>query len=77
MDKGLTDKLSQLKKNEILTLVEALWDSIASPPKVVELPGHHKEIIKKGLKRLNRIHNLDEAGRKSVKNIYKLQCLFH
>jgi len=42
------------KKNKILTLVEALWDSIATPPKVVEVPGHHKEIIEKRLKTLKQ-----------------------
>ena len=77
MDKALIDELSQLKKSEKLILVEALWDSIASDPSEVEVPEHHKAIIEERLKTLEKDKKRDQAGRKSVKNIYKLQCLYH
>jgi len=54
MDKALIDELSQLKKSEKLILVEALWDSIASDPSEVEVPEHHKAIIKERLKTLEK-----------------------
>jgi putative addiction module component (TIGR02574 family) len=54
MDKALIDELSQLKKSEKLILVEALWDSIASDPSEVEVPEHHKAIIEKRLKTLEK-----------------------
>jgi len=54
MEKALLDELSQLNKNEKLILVEALWDSIASDPKEVEVPEHHKTIIEERLKTLEQ-----------------------
>jgi putative addiction module component (TIGR02574 family) len=54
MEKALLDELSQLNKSEKLILVEALWDSIASDPNEVEVPEHHKAIIKERLKTLKQ-----------------------
>ncbi len=54
MEKALIDELSQLNKSEKLILVEALWDSIASDPTDVEVPGHHKAIIEERLKTLEQ-----------------------
>jgi putative addiction module component (TIGR02574 family) len=54
MEKTLINELSQLNKNEKLLLVEALWDSIASDPEDVEVPGHHKSILEKRLKTLEK-----------------------
>jgi len=52
MEKTLINELSQLNKNEKLLLVEALWDSIASDPEEVDVPGHHKSILKQRLQTL-------------------------
>jgi len=52
MDKALINELSQLKKSGKLSLIEALWDSIASDPSDVEVPEHHKAIIEERLKTL-------------------------
>ena len=49
MEKSLIEQLSQLNKNEKLLLVEALWDSIATDPKDVEVPEHHQSIIESRL----------------------------
>ena len=54
MEKALINELSQLNKNEKLLLVEALWDSIASDPEEVEVPGHHKSILEQRLKTLEK-----------------------
>lgn len=54
MEKTLLDELSQLNKSEKLILVEALWDSIASDPKEVEVPEYHKAIIEERLKTLEQ-----------------------
>jgi len=54
MEKLLLDEILQLNKNEKLILVEALWDSIASDPKEIEVPEHHKAIIEERLKTLEQ-----------------------
>ena len=54
MEKALLDELSQLNKSEKLILVEALWDSIASDPSEVEVPEHHKTIIKERFKTIEQ-----------------------
>ncbi len=53
MNKELMNELFKLKNSEKLILVEALWDSIASDPSIVELPEHHKVIIEERLKTLD------------------------
>lgn len=52
MEDTLIKELSQLSKNEKIMLVEALWDSIASDPGQVEVPNHHKTILKSRLESL-------------------------
>ncbi|HET8864104.1 MAG TPA: addiction module protein [Gracilimonas sp.] len=61
MEDTLIKELSQLNKNEKLLLVEALWDSIASDPKQVDFPEHHKSILEKRLQTLDE----DTANGKS------------
>lgn len=54
MEKTLIKELSQLNKHEKMLLVEALWDSIASDPDQVEIPGHHKTVLEERLKTLEQ-----------------------
>ncbi len=54
MEKTLINELLQLNKNEKLLLVEALWDSIAADPEEVEVPDHHKSILKERLQTLEQ-----------------------
>ncbi len=50
MENTLLKELQRLNKNEKLLLVEALWDSIVSDPDQLEIPEHHKSILKERLK---------------------------
>ena len=67
MEKTLINELSKLNKNEKLLLVEALWDSIASDPKEVDVPDHHKSILKQRLKTLEE----DKKNGSSWKKVRK------
>lgn len=61
MEDTLIKELSRLNKNEKIILVEALWDSIASDPEQVDVPEHHKSILKEHLQTLDK----DTANGKS------------
>ena len=50
MEDTLIKEISRLSKREKLTLVEALWDSIAAEPEGVEMPEHHKIVLDERLK---------------------------
>lgn len=52
MESTLSKQIEKLNKSEKLLLVEALWDSIASEPKDVPLPEHHKSVLDERLKTL-------------------------
>jgi len=52
MDKTLINQLHSSIKTKKLLLVEALWDFIASDPKEVDVPDHHKSILEQRLKTL-------------------------
>jgi len=69
MDKSLIEQLSQLNKNEKLQLVEALWDSIATDPKNVEVPEHHRAIIESRLQTLEEDKE-DGSDWKKIKQKY-------
>jgi len=53
MEDLLIKALSRLNKNEKIILVEALWDSIASDSKQVEVPEAHKNILEERLQTLD------------------------
>lgn len=57
MDQKLLNKLSKLDKEEKLSLVEALWNSIASDPQDVKVPDHHKSILEKRLESFEKDKN--------------------
>jgi putative addiction module component (TIGR02574 family) len=42
MDNTVLQHINQLSKSEKLLLVEALWDSIAEDPSVIDIPESHK-----------------------------------
>jgi putative addiction module component (TIGR02574 family) len=61
MEDTLIKELSRLNKNEKIILVEALWDSIASDPEQIDVPEHHRNILKERLETLEE----DTANGKS------------
>jgi len=68
MEDTLTKQIEKLNKSEKLLLVEALWDSIASEPKDVPLPEHHKSVLDERLKTLNEDTEKGESWDKFRKN---------
>lgn len=53
MEDTLIKELSRLTINDKIILVEALWDSIASDPELVDLPEHHKSVLEERLQALD------------------------
>ncbi|MCX7544493.1 addiction module protein [Marinicella gelatinilytica] len=54
MQDTLIKKLSRLNIEDKITLVEALWDSIASDSDLLDLPEHHKNILNERLQSLDQ-----------------------
>lgn len=68
MKDTLNKEIEKLNKSEKLLLVESLWDSIASEPKDVPLPEHHKTILDERLKTLDEDTEKGEPWSEFIKN---------
>ncbi|GAA4809329.1 hypothetical protein GCM10011365_15980 [Marinicella pacifica] len=54
MQDTLIKKLSRLDIDDRITLVEALWDSIASDSNLLDIPEHHKNVLNERLQSLEQ-----------------------
>ncbi len=54
MQDTLIKKLSRLDIDDRITLVEALWDSIASDSNLLDLPEHHENVLNERLQSLEQ-----------------------
>jgi putative addiction module component (TIGR02574 family) len=60
MENTVIQHINQLSKSEKLLLVEALWDSIAEDPSVIDIPESHKKEIQ------SRLETLDEDAKTAI-----------
>ncbi|MCC5935260.1 MAG: addiction module protein [Balneolales bacterium] len=60
MDNSVLRHISQLSKREKQLLTEALWDSIAEDPSVIDIPESHKKELR------SRLDTLEEDSKTAV-----------